>query len=240
MKRAKKFGAFLLLICAILGIAYRSTTLGKDDRAEEARLPQGNWTLTATPYLESSYRSNPVVVHSVTTEANKGLTVTKVGILSRSKTVRALRLRWYLSTESNREVILQQGETPEIQVVGGVSAGDIREIEYPVVAFSKLYKSSEVLNENFIISIAVSAVKYDDEASWSEQAKSRLDYMPPETEQVQALERAHSSRTAPPALQQNCYTTCHWATTHYECWIFGGATSCTIVNGSCQVTYCGP
>jgi hypothetical protein len=238
MKQAKKLGAFLLLVLAILGIAYRSTSFGKDDRGEEARLPQGNWTLTATPYLESSYRSNPVVVHSVTTEANKGLTVTKVGILSRSKTVRALRLRWYLSTESNREVILQQGETPEIQVVGGALTGEVRELEYPVVTFAKLYKSSEVLKGDFIISIGVSAVKYDDGASWSEQAKSRLDYLPPETEQVQALERAHPSRTAP-APQQNCYTTCHWATTHYECWIFGGATSCTIVNGACQVTYCG-
>jgi hypothetical protein len=239
MKRAKKLGAFLLLVLAILGIAYRSTSLGKDDRGEEARLPQGNWTLTATPYLESSYQSNPVVIHSVTTEANKGLTVTKVGILSRSKNVSAVRLRWYLSTESNPEVILQQGETPEIQIGGGARAGEVREIEYPVVTFAKLYKAGEVLNGNFVISIGVSAVKYDDGASWSEQAKSRLDYLPPETEQVQALERAHPSRTAP-APQQNCYTTCHWAQTHYECWIFSGATSCTIVNGACQVTYCGP
>jgi hypothetical protein len=239
MKRAKKLGALLFLVLAIFVIAYRSISLGKDDGGEQTRLPQGNWTLTATPYLESSYRSNPVVVHSVTTEANKGLTVTKVGILSRSKTVKALRLRWYLSTDSNREVILRQGETSEIQVVGGVSAGEVREIEYPVVTFAKLYKSSEVLKGDFIISIAVSDVKYDDGASWSEQAKSRLDYMSPETEQAQALERAHLSRSAP-ALQQNCYTTCHWATTHYECWIFGGATSCKIVNGACQVTYCGP
>jgi hypothetical protein len=239
MKRAKKLGALLLLVVAILVVAYRSTSFGKGDGGEEARLPQGKWTLTATPYLESSYQSNPVVVHSVTTEANKGLTVTKVGILSRSKNVSAVRLRWYLATEANPDIILQQGETPEIQIGGGASAGEVREIEYPVVTFAKLYKAEEVLNGNFVISVGVSAAKYEDGATWTESAKSRLDFMPPETEQVKSLDKAHTSGNAP-APQQNCYTTCHWATTHYECWIFGGATSCTIVNGSCQVTYCGP
>ncbi|HEY0375639.1 MAG TPA: hypothetical protein VGC87_01625 [Pyrinomonadaceae bacterium] len=239
MKQAKKLGALILLLVAILVMAYRSTSLGKDGGGGVTRLPQGNWTLTDTPYLESSYRANPVVVHSVTTEADKGLTVTKVGILSRSRNVSAVRLRWYLSMESNPEVILRQGETPEIQIRGGVPAGEVREIEYPVVTFAKLYQAEEVLNGSFVISVGVSAAKYDDGATWTESAKSRLDYMPPETEQGQTLERAHSSGNAP-APQQNCYTTCHWATTHYECWIFGGATSCTIVNGSCQVTYCGP
>lgn len=239
MKQAKKLGAFLLLVLAILVVAYRSPSLGKGDGAEATRLPQGQWTLTATPYLESSYLSNPVVVHSVTTEANKGLTVTKVGILSRSRNVSSVRLRWYLSKESNREVILQQGETPEIQVGGGAAAGEVREIEYPVVTFAKLYQAGEVLNGDFVISVGVSGAKYDDGTTWTERAKSRLDYMPPETERIQAPESAHSSANAP-APQQNCYTTCHWATTHYECWIFGGATACTIVNGSCQVTYCGP
>jgi len=233
MKQAKKLGALLLLVVAILVVAYRSTSLGKDDGGEETRLPQGKWTMTATPYLESSYRANPVVVHSVTTEASKGLTVTKVGILSRSKTVSAVRLRWYLAMESNPEVILQQGETPEIQIRGGAPAGEVSEIEYPVVTFAKLYKAGEALNGNFVISVGVSAAKYDDGATWTEPAKSRLDFMPPETEQ------AHSSGNAP-ALQQNCFTTCHWANTHYECWSFSGTTSCTIVNGSCQVTYCGP
>jgi len=239
MKRAKKLGALLLLVVAILVVAYRSTSFGKGDGGEEARLPQGKWTLTATPYLEPSYQSNPVVVHSVTTEANKGLTVTKVGILSRSKNVSAVRLRWYLATEANPDIILQQGETPEIQIGCGASAGDVREIEYPVVTFAKLYKAEEVLNGDFVISVGVSAAKYEDGATWTESAKSRLDFMPPETEQVKALDKAHSSGNAP-APQQNCYTTCHWAESHYECWIFGGATSCTIVNGSCQVTYCGP
>lgn len=238
MKHAKKLGVLLILVFAILVIAYRSTSLGKDDVGAETRLPQGNWTLTATPYLESSYRANPVVVQSVTTEASKGLTVTKVGILSRAKNVSAVRLRWYLSMESNREVILQQGETPEIQIAGGATAGEVRELGYPVVAFSKLYQASEALNGNFVISVAVSAAKYDDGATWTERAKSRLDYMPPETESGQALERAHPSGNAP-AVPQGCFTTCHWATTHYECWNFAGATSCTIVNGACQVTYCG-
>jgi hypothetical protein len=238
MKQAKKLGALLLLLVAILVIAYRSTSLGKDGGGEETRLPRGNWTLTDTPYLESSYRTNPVVVHSVTTEANKGLTVTKVGILSRSKNVSAVRLRWYLSTESNPGVILQQGETPEIQIKGGVAAGEVREIEYPVVTFAKLYQAGEVLSGDFVISIGVSAAKYDDGATWTESAKSRLDYMPSETGQGQALERAHASGNAP-ALPQNCFTTCHWATTHYECWGASSATSCTIVNGACQVTYCG-
>jgi len=239
MKQAKKLGALLLLVVAILVIAYRSTSLGKEGGGEEARLPQGKWTLTATPYLETNYRANPVVVHSVTTEANKGLTVTKVGILSRSKNVSAVRLRWYLATEANPDIILQQGETPEIQIGGGALAGEVREIEYPVVTFAKLYKAEEVLNGNFVISVGVSAAKYEDGATWTESAKSRLDFMPPETEQVKSLDKAHTSGNAP-APQQNCFTTCHWATTHYECWSFGGATSCTIVNGSCQVTYCGP
>ena len=232
MKHAQKLGALLLLLVAIFVVAYRSTSLGKASRGEETRLPQGTWTLTATPYLESSYKANPVVVHSVTTESGKGLTVTKVGILSRSRNLSAVRLRWYLSTESNPEVILQQGETPEIQIRGGAQAGEVRELEFPVVTFAKLYKAEEVLKGDFVINVGVSAAKYDDGATWTESAKGRLDYMPSEAEQ------AHASVKAP-ALPQNCFTTCHWATTHYECWGASAATSCTIVNGACQVTYCG-
>jgi hypothetical protein len=237
MKRAKKLGALLLVLVATLAMAYRSTSLGKDGGGGETRLPQGKWTLAAVPYLESSYRANPVVVHSVTSEASKGLTVTRVGILSRSRNVSAVRLRWYLSTEANPEVILQQGETPEIQIRGGATAGEVREIEYPVVTFAKLYKAEEVLSGDFVISVGVSAAKYDDGTTWTGSARSRLDFMPPEA--GQALERAHSPGNAP-ALPQNCFTTCHWAATRYECWGSSSATSCTIVNGACQVTYCGP
>lgn len=239
MKQAKKLGALLLLVVALLVIAYRSTSLGKDGGGEETRLPKGNWTLTATPYLESSYRANPVVVHSVTTEANKGLTVTQVGVLSRNRNLSAVRLRWYLSLESDPEVILQQGETPEIQIRGGAQAGEVRELEFSVVTFAKLYKAEEVLDGNFVINVGVSAAKYDDGATWTASAKSRLDYMMSETEQAQAPEKAHASVNAP-APPQSCFTTCHWATTHYECWGASSPTSCRIVNGSCQVTYCGP
>jgi hypothetical protein len=239
MKQAKKLVALAVLVFAIMGIAQLSTSFGKDDRGEKPGFPQGNWTLMAIPYLEANYRANPVVVKSVTTEADKGLTVTRVGILSRSKMVSAVRLRWYLSTEANPEAILQQGETPDIQVAGGVPAGQVRELEYGVVSFSKLYPASEALKGNFVINIVVSAVKYDDGTSWTERAKSRLDYMPVESEGRQVLERAHTSGAAP-VLQQNCFTTCRWAQTHYECGSYMGTTACTIVNGACQVTYCGP
>jgi hypothetical protein len=239
MKQAKKLMVLAVLVFAIMGMAQLSISLGKDERGEKAALPQGHWTLMAIPYLEPNYPANPVVVKSVTTEADKGLTVTKVGILSRSKTVSAVRLRWYLSTESHPEIILQQGETPDIQIAGGVSAGQAREMEYPVVSFSKLYKASEVLKENFVLNIAVSAVNYDDGTSWTERAKSRLDYMTQEFADGRLHERAHTSGNAT-ALQQNCFTTCRWASTHYECGFFSGTTACTIVNGACQVTYCGP
>jgi hypothetical protein len=238
MKQAKKRIALAVLIFAVMGIAQLSTSLGKGDGGNKAGLPKGDWTLTAIPYLEANYRANPVVVKSVTTEADKGLTVTKVGILSRSKTVSAVRLRWYLTTESNPEVILRQGETPDIQVAGGVAAGQAREMEYAVVSFSKLYPASEVLKGNFVINIAVSAVKYDDGTSWIGQAQERLDYMPVQSEGAQVLERAHTSGAAP-ALQQNCFTTCRWDINHYACGFFSGTTACTIVNGACQVTYCG-
>jgi hypothetical protein len=57
-----------------------------------AELPIGDWTFTAVP---SDKQSSDVVVYSVTTEAYKGLAVTKIGLHNRSnKVATSVKLRW--------------------------------------------------------------------------------------------------------------------------------------------------
>jgi hypothetical protein len=137
--------------------------------------PAGNWTLSVGVSTRPGNESIPVDVYSVLTEADKGLTATKVGLLNRdSKDVTAVKLHWSLSELRNPDVTLLEGSTPLMGIY--ILAGEHQELNFPVVSFAKLYKSllkNGVLSGNYRIDIAVSEVKYSDETSWKTTDPSR-------------------------------------------------------------------
>ncbi|HEX7317630.1 MAG TPA: hypothetical protein VF297_27255 [Pyrinomonadaceae bacterium] len=138
------------------------------------------WSLYSMPYISSDIDRKPVIVRSVTTEAERGLAVTRVGLFSRSKAVKSVRLRWYLSDDRNRGVILLQGETPVIKLDKGLPARGTIEVSQEVVSFEKILdrvKDHAARGAEFHIDVSVGSVVYADGSTWEEQARTELNYL---------------------------------------------------------------
>lgn len=178
MKNLKKLLAVALL--TFVGVALPQLKATSNADTGNTTEKNGAWVLTASPYIDPAYLLKPVVVHGVTSEANKALTVTRVQVRNFANPIKSVRLRWYVTNDRNQGVILQQGETPDIKIAGGINTGETREIEYDVVSFlqvlTKLRESDEI-NGIFRIDVAISTATFDDGSVWKDQLKTRLDYM---------------------------------------------------------------
>ncbi|HEY0376961.1 MAG TPA: hypothetical protein VGC87_08395 [Pyrinomonadaceae bacterium] len=132
------------------------------------------------PYIDPDIGRRPVIVRSVTTDAKRGLAINKVEIFSRSKAVKSVKLKWYLSDDKNKGVILLSGETPAIRFDRGLPAGGTVEVKQEVVAFENILdkvKDHADRGAEFHFDVSVSSVVYADGGTWREQAKARLDYL---------------------------------------------------------------
>ncbi len=151
---------------------------GKNRTEKPNANPRINWSLVAMPYFAPQYKSLPVAVTSVTTEAPKGKewSVTKVGVTSRSGNVESLRLRWYLTSDQAPGVVLLKEESSEIELPHRQAA----EIEYPLVKFSTVAGAlveKRLFHGALKVEVEVCAVKFTDGRIWKSNAKEALDYM---------------------------------------------------------------
>ena len=83
------------------------------------------------------------------------------------KTLTAVRLVWYLSSQDSPQHILQQGRTKLLSLRrgGGIEAGETREVITPVVAFANVYKPllrGGILQGKYLIQVAVGEARFDD------------------------------------------------------------------------------
>lgn len=101
----------------------------KTNNTEHIRI--GNWTLSVTPQMRLQ---STVDLYSVTTDATKGLGVTKVGLRNLSdKNIAAVKVGWRLFINDQPENSLLRGETPLLGA--SLAPGEWRVIHYPVVNF---------------------------------------------------------------------------------------------------------
>lgn len=130
------------------------------------QLPHGQWSVSCKPYMGVGYKSLPVLVTSVTSELDKGVGITKVGIENTtSQPLAAVKLSWYLSTQENPEAVLQQGQTRFLRLPGGIQAGEAREVLFPLVSFAKVSGAlarNGIVNGNYSIQVAVSEARFED------------------------------------------------------------------------------
>ncbi len=180
MKYAKRVLVVALLVLAVMALP--QLRVGNSQAAGEPSTSSAkkNWSLYSMPYIDPDIGRRPVIVRSVTTDAKRGLAVNKVEIFSRSKAVKSVKLKWYLSDDKNKGVILLQGETPAIKFDGGLPAGGTLEVKHEVVAFEDILnkvKDHADRGAEFHFDISVSSVVYADGSTWEEQAKARLDYL---------------------------------------------------------------
>lgn len=134
---------------------------GQHEGSAGAQLPIGDWTFTALP---STAGSSGVSVYSVTTEAYKGLAITKVGLHNSSEeTVNSVKLGWqlYKKEESKSENLsLDNGQSPVLGV--SIAPGERRVVDFPLVKFSDIHQSivqrGEKVAGEFRIVVSVSEV----------------------------------------------------------------------------------
>lgn len=158
---------YLLLISLMLvavGILLVNSSHARGQ--QKSRLPEGKWTYTTGPYTGPDYRTIPVDVYSVTSDAKKGLSVTSVGLYNHlPKAVSAVKLHWYLKEQDK---LLSDGETPSLGI--DIAGGAKESLEYQVISFADLSKNfvnAGRLTADFRVEIAVSEVIYVDESKWS-------------------------------------------------------------------------
>jgi hypothetical protein len=137
-------------------------------------LPGGNWTLSSHPYMGPGYYSRPVVVTAVV--SNLSGSVSRIMLENNStKTVSAVKLEWYLMTEQDRSVVLQQGQTPFVAPSGALPPGKYKELEFPIVSFAKIYQpllKNNVLAGDYRIEVGVAEIQYDDGSSWTAKTET--------------------------------------------------------------------
>jgi len=140
-----------------------------------AGLPRGNWSFSAIPTVRPGHETIPVDVWSVTSDARRGLAVTKVQLKNRSaKTVTAVRLAWDVIELSDPNRILLQGQTPLIRLETPLRAGERVALEHFVVAFADIAASlrapgSEVLSGDYRLEVGVGEIVYEDGSRWTRE-----------------------------------------------------------------------
>ncbi len=140
-----------------------------------ARLPRGEWRFSAGPTVRPGHETIPVDVINVTTDARRGLAVTRVGLKNRSaKTVRAVRLAWDLFEQSDPDRILLHGQTPLLWLPNPLPAGEKVTLEQLIVSFAEIHKSllapgSDTLRGDYRLEVSVSEILYEDGSRWTRE-----------------------------------------------------------------------
>lgn len=216
-------------------------------------LPAGSYSVITKPYMGPGYESLPVLVTSVTTEAELKGAVSMVGVENNTaRRVEALRLGWYVSAREAPDYILLQGKTPVLRLPGGIAAGEVERIQFGVVSFAKIYKPlarKGVVNGNYVIQVGVVEARFDDGTTQTFLARGKR-RAERETIFVKANWGGAAAPPVAPARQTNCpnqgcnpvYEGEGTARTlvGYECTTSQGST-CTNQPGgkSCTLTVCG-
>jgi hypothetical protein len=225
------------LFWTALALVLFSSLVASNGLSQSAKdqMPKGHWTLGTHAYMGPDQDSLPVFVYSVTSQLD-GATITEVGFENRSsKVVAAVKLGWYLTTELDRDTILQQGQTPLLGFRGGFAADTKRALRFPVVSFAKVYKPllrGGVLKGNYRIEVVADEVRYDDGSSWTRTEKRQTSLAT--LKFVKTANRyAHAPAQAGCAKQQ-----CQNMGGYYRCTGSPAAEYCTNKNTSCTNTIC--
>lgn len=194
-----------MVFVAMIGVCIFALIVFAQDKNDVPRHFPGNWTLGSSPYLGEDYKTLPVITTNVTNDARKGLGITAAGLKNTTtKTVSAVKFTWYILEDQAPDKVLLQGQTQLIAIPGGIQPGTERNLEFPVVIFSRVAQPllrEGALNGAFNIEALVSEVKYDDGTSWERTETRRLAQAKPQAGFVKASTR---SQTVPCCAFQHC------------------------------------
>lgn len=174
----KKF-LTLTVLAFVFMFTVQITAQTKAPRAPDGvtPLPQGNWSIVYHPYLGADYLDAPVIVQSVT--SSKWLAAEEFEIWNISnKAVKAVKVRWLVSDESDPQKILRRGETKLLRFRDELSSKKWGFIRHKVVSFSDFTDSLLVkgkLDRSLDINLLVSEVTFADGSVWKWEDGRSLD-----------------------------------------------------------------
>lgn len=214
----KMIAVLVLLVCLVVAMGY-----------EEDRLPGGDWTVRFHLYEAEGFDSIPVRVTSVRSEGDKGLT--EVGLRNRSsKSVIAVKIGWYVSTEGGPGTILAKGETPLLALPATLPANETLQLNVPPVALVKILKpllKRNTFDEDLGVQVLITEIVYEDGSTWK--------FPQPDNVAQIKVQYAHA-----PAPQGACGWSCRWipSTESYVCEADSQNVRCSVGPGYCMVQAC--
>jgi hypothetical protein len=135
----------------------------------ENKLPRTGWTVGFHPYRAAGFNEVPVRVTSVGSEGTRGLT--NVALRNRTeKTVTAVKIGWYVSTENGPGTILTRGESALIAIPNNFNPRENLELNVPPVSLTKILRpvvKGNTLRGDFSVQVVVTEVVYEDGSKWT-------------------------------------------------------------------------
>lgn len=204
MTKKRTAGLLCLLILVSTVIVVLGMTTGREKGSHRLQqfassIPDGR------QFLDDSV---PVAVFRVTMNAEPGKPYkAEQGILENrsSKNVEAVTLRWSLTTMRDRETVLQRGVMETIKLKAAKKsfrAHSRQTLKFPTPSLRQMMKLAanvDMPSENFLITIGVSEVLFEDGSTWKEAEQSSASSARALQKQRagEALELAHSPPARP-------------------------------------------
>ena len=153
----------ITLFCLALAFGYVR------NNAANNTLPRNGWTVGFHPYRAAGFNEVPVRVTSVRSEGNKG--ITNVEIRNKSdKTVTAVKIGWYVSTEDGPGTILTKGESALIAIPNNFNANETIELSVPPISLAQILKpvvKGNTLRGDFSVQVVVTQIAWEDGSTWN-------------------------------------------------------------------------
>ncbi|HVG28275.1 MAG TPA: hypothetical protein VM864_01010 [Pyrinomonadaceae bacterium] len=167
------FGAVIVLTVVKL-VPHMAVAQSQGAQGSETQtpLPGGDWSLSIGVYTGADAASSPVEVYSVTSDGPKGLVVTNVKVLNRSrKTLTGMKFRWMLFDTRDMKTVVLEGQSDLVPVA--LSPEERKSLNFRVgkapFSFAKIHKpllQYGFLSGSFRAVILADEVFYDDGSAW--------------------------------------------------------------------------
>lgn len=200
----------------------------------QGQMPQGDWKVSIR---RSLFANSPIIVSSVSSDAQRGLAVSKVRLslteVGKRKPISKIRLGWVVIDETKNEKVVATGESGFVFLNPNQSS-PIR-LNSTVFSFASFVESQGIntLNGRFRVDILVSFVEFANGENWKFDLPSGNSI---NSQYVKASRKSKKTSEACPGQ------TCYWnqIISSYQCETSPGFACVNSTNGqSCTSSKCG-
>lgn len=231
---------FLLLSVGLSMTFFNQTMLGQ----QPAPMPDGEWGLSVSP---ATFPNSPLAVTIVTTDAGRGLALSKVTLTfsdaAKRKPIKSFRIGWVVIDETNTPKIIGAGESGNIFL--NPSAGRSIRLNSTIFSFTSFAESIRAtkLTGRFRVDILVSSAEFLDGQIWKFDLPktSLLNTNASKSQNAKYFKASQKiAKRDESCANQECYWLTHPTNSGYRCESRPGFYCINTANGqSCTEGKCG-